>query len=146
MKKIRYLDMVRGLLSESEFLEFEQCYTRPIQKSLHPIFSRIDFELFQEVLLCDGWKLKLPKLSYQGRVYGDVLFVEKGDKQSLGSHWMHQAGLFYVQEMAAGMSAQVLMGVRTKDRDERKKMKDSRKKDKDSSEQGVVVLDMCAAP
>ena len=123
MKKISYLDMVRKLLSEQEFLEFKQRYTVPVQKSLHPIFSRIDFDLFQNVLLSDGWELHYPLLSYKGKVYGDVLFVRKENKRSLGSHWMHQAGLFYVQEMAAGLPAQVL-----------------------DVQLGDIVLDMCAAP
>ncbi len=52
-----------------------------------------------------------------------MLFVEKRGKESLGSHFLHQAGFFYVQEMAAGLSAQVL-----------------------SPEKGDLVLDLCAAP
>jgi hypothetical protein len=109
MKRLRYVDMVKELLTEEEFLQFEQRYTQPVQKSIKPLFSRIESSLFQETLACDGRKLRAPEFFDGGKVYDDVLFVEKEDKQSLGSHWFHQAGLLYVQEMAAGMAAQVLM-------------------------------------
>lgn len=123
MKKFSYLDMVKELLSEKEVLEFEKYYTKAVQKSLKPLFSRIDFSLFEKTLKNTGRLLKKPNFSLAEKLYDDVFFVEKLDRQSLWSHWMHQAGLFYVQEMAAGMSAQVL-----------------------DVNSGDVVLDMCSAP
>ena len=34
MKSISYLDMVKEILNESEFLEFEKCYNNPVKKSV----------------------------------------------------------------------------------------------------------------
>jgi 16S rRNA C967 or C1407 C5-methylase (RsmB/RsmF family) len=123
MKKISYLAMVRALLPEEEFLQFEQCYTQPVQKSIKILKSRIALTAFQAEVAKDGRTLQEPAFSFTGKKYDDVLFVEKQDKQSLGSHPFHQEGYFYVQEMAAGLVAQVLE-VQASD----------------------VVLDMCAAP
>jgi 16S rRNA C967 or C1407 C5-methylase (RsmB/RsmF family) len=123
MKKISYLAMVRELLSEEEFLQFAQWYTQPVHKSIKILTSRIDRATFQAEVAKDGWALQEPAFSFNGKVYDDVLFVDKQDKQSLGSHPWHQEGYFYVQEMAAGLAAQVL-----------------------DVQAGDVVLDMCAAP
>lgn len=124
MKKISYLDMVRTLLPEEEFEAFAQSYTQPLKKSVKILKSdQHFFSLTKGQLEKDGRTLVPPNFSWKGKLYDDVLFVEKEDRQSLGSHWMHQAGMFYVQEMAAGLPAQVL-GVKM----------------------GEIVLDMCAAP
>ena len=34
MKSISYLDMVKEILNESEFFEFEKCYNNPVKKSI----------------------------------------------------------------------------------------------------------------
>jgi hypothetical protein len=34
MKSILYLDMVKEILNESEFFEFEKCYNNPVKKSI----------------------------------------------------------------------------------------------------------------
>jgi hypothetical protein len=34
MKNILYLDMVKELLTQSEFLKFEKCYNNPVKKSI----------------------------------------------------------------------------------------------------------------
>jgi len=34
MKNISYLDMVKEILNESEFLQFEKCYNNPVKKSI----------------------------------------------------------------------------------------------------------------
>jgi 16S rRNA C967 or C1407 C5-methylase (RsmB/RsmF family) len=109
MKKYTYLDMVKTLLPEEEFLEFKQRYDKPIRKSIKILKSKGEFAVIKEKLSKEGRKLEAPTLSRKGKVYDDVLFVEKQDKQSLGSHLLHQEGKFYVQEMSAGMPAQLLL-------------------------------------
>ncbi|MDR0369411.1 MAG: hypothetical protein LBH96_02515 [Candidatus Peribacteria bacterium] len=83
MKKISYLDMVREILSEQEFFAFENQYTKPLQKSLKPIFSRIDFSLFKEKLQEDGRLMQCSDFSSDKKRYDDVFFVEKQDALSL---------------------------------------------------------------
>jgi hypothetical protein len=34
MKNISYLDMVKEILNESEFSQFEKCYNNPVKKSI----------------------------------------------------------------------------------------------------------------
>ena len=53
MKKFSYLDMVRELLSEEEFSEFEKRYTKPVRKSIKMLKSRSDFSVFQNALIDD---------------------------------------------------------------------------------------------
>ena len=83
MKKFSYLNMVRELLTEKEFLDFEKQYTGSVQKSVKVLKSRLNFSELQEVLFDNEWTLSTPKFSYSGNMYDDVLFVEKQDKQSL---------------------------------------------------------------
>jgi 16S rRNA C967 or C1407 C5-methylase (RsmB/RsmF family) len=101
MKKYSYLDMIHTLLPENEFLAFTEWYRKPLQKSIHLRYGK-------EQLEKEGWIFTPPDFSRAGKRYDDVLFVAKADKQSLGSHPLHQAGAFYVQEMAAGLPAQML--------------------------------------
>jgi 16S rRNA C967 or C1407 C5-methylase (RsmB/RsmF family) len=129
MKHPSYLDMVKTLLPPDEFLEFENWYDKPIKKSIKMLKTtplqneNHHYTTIREQLTNDGRILTPPKFSRKGTPYDDLLFVEKTDKQSLGSHPLHQQGAFYVQEMAAGLPAQVL-NVQPND----------------------LVLDMCAAP
>ena len=130
MKRFSYLDMVKELLSEKDFLRFEKLYMRSVKKSVKLMKSRLSEEVLREELWKSWWELQAPEFSFDGRVYDDVLFVEKEDKQSLGSHFLHQAGCLYVQEMAAGMSVQVLFNWEIASQ----------------ARNDLVVLDMCGAP
>jgi hypothetical protein len=40
MKSISYLDMVKEILNESEFFEFEKCYNNPVKKSIKILSHR----------------------------------------------------------------------------------------------------------
>ena len=40
MKNISYLDMIKELIPESEFLKFQKCYNNPIKKSVKIISHR----------------------------------------------------------------------------------------------------------
>ncbi|MDR0607990.1 MAG: RsmB/NOP family class I SAM-dependent RNA methyltransferase [Candidatus Peribacteria bacterium] len=132
MKYPSYLDMVQTLLPVEEFLEFTKRYDQPVTKSIkilqqhahHPhSIEGFDRTGILKRLTSDGRTCTPPRFSWEGRIYDDLLFVTKADNQSLGSHPLHQAGAFYVQEMAAGLPAQVL-----------------------NVQPNHLVLDMCAAP
>ena len=101
--------MVKTLLPENEFEAFKQSYNQPLKKSIKILKSgQHSFSTTYEQLTNDGRTLTPPNLSRNGKKYDDVLFVDKADNHSLGSHPLHQQGAFYVQEMAAGLPAQVL--------------------------------------
>jgi len=132
MKNISYLDMVKELLSESEFFEFEKCYNNPVKKSIKILNHRwyknnkSDLHNIVQSILSQERDLSEPDFSYNWNKYNDVLFATRKENlksASLWSHYLHQAGLIYVQEMAASLSVQML-GVQEWD----------------------YVLDMCAAP
>ncbi|MDR2415254.1 MAG: RsmB/NOP family class I SAM-dependent RNA methyltransferase [Candidatus Peribacteria bacterium] len=123
MKKISYVEMVKTLLPENEYAAFKHHYNKPLQKSIKILTSKTDVSTFSERVAKDGRTLKTPNFSRKGKYYDDVLLVEKSNKQSLGSHPLHQEGYFYVQEMAAGLAAQMLQ-----------------------LQPGDIVLDLCAAP
>ena len=132
MKSISYLDMVKEILNESEFFEFEKCYNNPVKKSIkilnHRGYKNNKSDLHNIIYstFSNERDLSEPDFSYNWNKYNDVLFATRKENlksASLWSHFLHQAWLVYVQEMAASLSVQVL-GVETWD----------------------YVLDMCAAP
>ena len=132
MKNISYLDMVKELLSESEFSQFEKCYNNPIKKSIKILNRRwyksnnSDLHNIIKSVLLQERDLSEPDFSYNWNKYNDVLYAIRRENlkpSSLWSHYLHQAWLIYVQEMAASLSVQVLW-IQPSD----------------------SVLDMCAAP
>ena len=132
MKSISYLDMVKEILNESEFFEFEKCYNNPVKKSIkilnHRWYKNKKSDLHNIIYstISNQRDLSEPDFSYNSNKYNDVLFATRKENlksASLWSHFLHQAWLVYVQEMAASLSVQVL-GV----------------------EEWDYVLDMCAAP
>ena len=132
MKSISYLDMVKEILNESEFFEFEKCYNNPVKKSIKILNHRwyknnkSDLHDMVQSIFSQERDLSEPDFSYNWNKYNDVLFATRKENlksASLWSHYLHQAGLIYVQEMAASLSVQML-GVQEWD----------------------YVLDMCAAP
>ena len=131
MKSISYLDMVKEILNESEFFEFEKCYNNPVKKSIKILNHRwyknkSDLHDIVECIVSQERDLSEPDFSYNWNKYNDVLFATRKKNlksASLWSHYLHQAGLIYVQEMAASLSVQIL-GIQGWD----------------------YVLDMCAAP
>jgi len=124
--------MVKEILNESEFLLFEKCYNNPVKKSIkilnHRWYKNNKSDLHDIVhsILSQERDLSEPDFSYNWNKYNDVLFATRKENlksASLWSHYLHQAGLIYVQEMAASLSVQML-GVQEWD----------------------YILDMCAAP
>ena len=132
MKSISYLNMVKEILNESEFFEFEKCYNNPVKKSIkilnHRGYKNNKSDLHNIIYsaFSNERDLSEPDFSYNWNKYNDVLFATRKENlksASLWSHFLHQAWLVYVQEMAASLSVQML-GV----------------------EEWDYVLDMCAAP
>ena len=132
MKSISYLDMVKEILNESEFFEFEKCYNNPVKKSIKILNHRgykskkSDLHDIVQSILSQERDLSEPDFSYNWNKYNDVLFATRKENlksASLWSHYLHQAGLIYVQEMAASLSVQML-----------------------EIQKWDYVLDMCAAP
>ena len=132
MKNISYLDMVKEILNEWEFLQFEKCYNNPVKKSIkilnHRWYKNNKSDLHSIIYstISNERNLSEPDFSYNWNKYNDVLFATRKENlksASLWSHYFHQAWLVYVQEMAASLSVQML-GVQEWDH----------------------VLDMCAAP
>lgn len=130
MKSISYLDMVHELLNEADFQSFQKTYELPIKKSVKLISKRwIDSKNLSEIIkstISEERNLWEPDFSYQWKKYTDVLFATRKQwlkPDSLWNHFLHQAWLIYVQEMAASLSVQMLW-----------------------IEPWDKVLDMCAAP
>ena len=132
MKSISYLDMVKEILNESEFFEFEKCYNNPVKKSIkilnHRWYKNKKSDLHNIIYstISNERDLSEPDFSYNWNKYNDVLFATRKENlksASLWSHYLHQAWLIYVQEMAASLSVQML-----------------------EIQEWDYVLDMCAAP
>ena len=132
MKGISYLDMIKELLNESEFFKFQECYAKPIKKSIkilnHRWFKNQKSDLRKIVHDCISQERNLSEsnFSYNWKKYNDVIFITRKENlksASIWSHFLHQAWFIYVQEMAASLPVQVLW-----------------------IQPWDTVLDMCAAP
>jgi len=117
MKSISYLDMVKEILNEAEFFEFEKCYNNPVKKSIKILNHRwyknnkSDLHNIMYSTFSNERDLSEPDFSYNWNKYNDVLFATRKENlksASLWSHFLHQAWLVYVQEMAASLSVQML--------------------------------------
>lgn len=108
MKKLKYLDFIATILPEEELDAFTASYQSRIDKSIKIITNEDKKSEFLPYFSSIGRDLRSPALSNKGEIYNDVLYVHKDEKKGLGSHFLHQGGYFYVQEVAAGLSAQVL--------------------------------------
>lgn len=124
MKKESYLVFIRELLSdEGSFQAFEKYYKQRLPKSIKLISSKIEKSELLPFFQKKNWSLKEPDFSSWSFRYDDVCYLRKPDTKSLWSHFLHQAGFFYVQEVSAGLPAQIL-----------------------PLEKWDKVLDLCAAP
>jgi len=124
--------MVKEILNELKFSQFEKCYNNPVKKSIkilnHRWYKNNKSDLHNIIYstISKEWDLSEPDFSCNWNKYNDVLFATRKENlkpSSLWSHYLHQAWLIYVQEMAASLSVQILW-VQPWD----------------------YVLDMCAAP
>ena len=123
MKKQNYLDFVHGILSsEEDFLLFKVFYQQRLPKSFKVISSRISRESLSSFLKIQWWKIYSPDFLLNSK-YNDVEYVDCIDSKTLWTHCFHTAWLFYIQEVSAWLSAQVL-----------------------NLESWDLVLDLCAAP
>ena len=123
MKKQNYLDFVHSILSsEEDFLLFKKFYQQRLPKSLKIILSRIDKEKFHNYLESFWWNFYYPDF-LKDSIYNDIEYVDCIDSKTLWTHCFHNAWLFYIQEVSAWLSAQVL-----------------------NLEPWDLVLDLCAAP
>ena len=125
MKRQNYLDFVHSILSsEEDFLLFKEFYQKRLPKSIKIVNSRVDVDEVRSFLESNWWSFYLPDfLKVSGNNYNDVECVEYSGLKSLWTHCFHTAWLFYIQEISAWLSAQVL---------------DVKKWD--------LVLDLCSAP
>ena len=123
MKKQTYLDYISNYLDEQAFEQFKATYQQKISKSIKIIEKRIQKSDFFSLVKRYWRELTPPDLRWDDQIYNDVVFVHKEDTKTLGSHFLHQSWYFYIQEVAAGLSAQIL-----------------------DVKKWNMVLDLCAAP
>lgn len=117
MSKITYIDHIAKLLPLEEVQDFQSCYQQKLPKTIKIISSKISVQNFQDLVLQRGWKLEKTNKS-------DCFYVHVFTWSStLGQHFLHQGGFFYIQELSASMSAPLL-----------------------EAKPGELILDMCAAP
>ncbi|AHB41831.1 rRNA (cytosine-C(5)-)-methyltransferase RsmF [candidate division SR1 bacterium RAAC1_SR1_1] len=117
MSKISYLDHVATLLPPEEVATFQACYQQRLPKTIKVMRSKIAIDDFVQLVTDMGWKLEPTTNS-------DCFHVHTfTDSATLGQHFLHQGGFFYIQELSASRSAPLL-----------------------DAQRGEIVLDMCAAP
>ncbi|MDD3262241.1 MAG: RsmB/NOP family class I SAM-dependent RNA methyltransferase [Candidatus Absconditabacteria bacterium] len=117
MPKISYIDHIAKLLPDQEVEAFQSCYLQKLPKTIKVVTSKIPTKDFIKIVGDMGWEL-------EQTIQSDVFYVRKfTDSATLGQHFLHQGGFFYIQELSASMSAPLL-----------------------DAQRGEIILDMCAAP
>lgn len=102
----RYIDEISKLFSTPEELQayLEACQ-KPLKKSLTINTAKIDREDFLNIVTPLGRTLKHPDFLEKSPTY----YVDREDLTfPLGKTFFHQAGFFYIQEIAASMPANIL--------------------------------------
>lgn len=124
MKRQPYLDFIQEILTdEAEFQSFSHCYQQPIPKSIKIIESRIQRSALLAYLDAEKWTLDSAGLTGNGKHYDDLLLAQRPDQKTLGNHFLHEMGYYYIQEIAAGLPAQLM-----------------------DLQPWELILDLCAAP
>lgn len=109
MKRQPYLDFIQEILTdEAEFQSFSHCYQQPIPKSIKIIESRIQRSALLAYLDAEKWTLDSAGLTGNGKHYDDLLLAQRPDQKTLGNHFLHEMGYYYIQEIAAGLPAQLM--------------------------------------
>ena len=102
MSKISYLDHVATLLPPQEVESFQCCYQQKLPKTIKVVTSKITIKDFVNLVTAMGWEL-------EQTINSDLFIVRKfTNSATLGQHFLHQGGFFYIQELSASMSAPLL--------------------------------------
>ncbi len=124
----KYLNEIKqAFASDEEFEAFLNSCQLPLKKSIKINLHKISPEEFIKDVSPQGWKLTSPGFVNDDVLPEDVFYVDREDTSiPLWKTFYHQSGFFYIQEVAAGLSARGLF-------------------DKDSTG-NELVLDMSGAP
>ena len=94
MKRQTYLEFIQTLLPEQEFLSFKEYYQARLPKSIKIVNTKISLDDFHLLISHLHWNLKSSQLTNGNELYDDVLVVEKEDKASLWSSFLHESWFF----------------------------------------------------
>ncbi len=124
----KYLNEIKeAFSSEEEFDNFLNSCQMPLKKSIKISLHKLSPEEFIEDTTTEWWKLTSPGFVKNSVLPEDVFYVDREDTSiPLGKTFYHQSWFFYIQEIAAWLSARQLF-------------------DKDST-WNELILDMSGAP
>lgn len=117
-----YPQMITELLMHNKDAvdAYFSCYQEPLEKSIKIIQHKISSKELFTIAEKEGWTLTDPMLIKNG----DVYYIQRENAQQwLWKHWLHAWGFFYMQELAASLSAPFI-----------------------DIQAWDIILDMCAAP
>lgn len=124
----RFFDYIQTTFdfSPAEAEEIISAMKKPLGKSIRVNTRKIEFEDFTLHAREQNWKLTPTDIP-------EVFLIDREDTTiALGNTLEHQAGWFYIQEVAAAHPPFLL--------------KQQIQKAKDKGQNGGIILDMCAAP
>ena len=121
-----YLDYIQTLLPESEWNVFADFYKQRLPKTIKIVTSKISAQDFK-TLVTDLWRkienIQIPDAP-ESQDWSDRFIIHsRTGSKTLGQHFLHQWGFFYIQELSASLSAPLLQ-----------------------AKFGETILDLCAAP
>ena len=124
----KYLEEIKNAFSsQEEFEEFINCCQIPLKKSIKINLHKILPEDFVKHTQPDWWKLTSSWFIKNSPILEDIFYVDRQDTSvPLWKTFYHQSGFFYIQEIAAWLTARQLFT--------------------ENSKWNEIILDMSAAP
>ena len=121
-----YLDYIQTLLPQSEWNTFADFYKQRLPKTIKIVTSKISAQDFK-TLVTDLWRkienIQIPDAPESQDGSDRLIIHSRTGSKTLGQHFLHQWGFFYIQELSASLSAPLL-----------------------GAKSGEIILDLCAAP
>lgn len=120
MTKLDFQTHLQTILPHDQWEDFWNTCYRPLKKSLTINPVKISKQEFEQYACDQWWTLQAHPYLADSTTY----YIDRDDTSiALGNHWMHQCGLYYIQELAAATAAPLL-----------------------EVSPGSIVLDMSASP
>lgn len=105
-----YLDEIEKILeNKNELEDFKRYCTLPLKKSIKINLHKINLDKFRKLISNWWWKIIDPWFIEKWNIENDSFYIDREEIDfALWKSFLHMSGIFYIQEIAAGMPARFL--------------------------------------
>lgn len=124
-----FVERLKSILPEAEHAAFFESMQTPLRKAIRVNTLKISVEAFQKMATEMSWQLTPVPWCPTG-----FWIDRESHAVPLGKHWMHAAGLFYIQEAASMLPPEMLLSAGAEETEV------------ESGSRNLKIIDMAAAP